>query len=148
MMIEYLPSNPASLATVEALVNIQECYAIVAGISAILGHNYTCWLKFKGGKGIATTAGVLIALFPKAFLVCLAIWIIVFGVSRYVSLASIAAAACLPFAAWAVGRSTRMVFVALFMGALAIYKHKANIQRLQNGTENRFGQKKASEVPK
>ena len=122
---------------------MMEIMLIVAGISAILGHNYTCWLKFKGGKGIATTAGVLIALFPKAFLVCLAVWLIVFFLSKYVSLASIAAAFCLPFAAWYFNRSPKMIVVAALMAVLAIYKHKANIQRLMNGTENRFGKKKA-----
>ena len=122
---------------------LMETLLIVAGIGAILGHNYTCWLKFKGGKGIATTAGVLIALFPKAFLVCLAVWLIVFFLSKYVSLASIAAAFCLPIAAWYFNRSPKMIIVATLMGLLAIYKHKANIQRLMNGTENRFGKKKA-----
>ncbi|MFN7139798.1 MAG: glycerol-3-phosphate 1-O-acyltransferase PlsY [Limisphaerales bacterium] len=124
-----------------------EWLRIVAGISAILGHNYTCWLNFKGGKGIATSAGVLIALFPQAFVVCLVVWIVVFLVSKYVSLASILAAACLPFAAWFFQSSTRMIVVAVLMGGLAIYKHKANIQRLMNGTENRFGKKK-TETPK
>ncbi len=129
--------------------NQLECFSIVAGIFAILGHNYTCWLKFKGGKGVATTAGVLAALFPSTFLVALVIWVLVFAVSKYVSLASIAAAASLPIATWLLHGTRRMVIVALFMGALAIYKHKANIQRLMNGTENRFGKKKpAPEVSK
>ena len=66
--------------------------ALIAGVFAILGHNYTCWLRFKGGKGVATTAGVLIAWVPLAFLIALGSWLVVFGVSRYVSLASIAAA--------------------------------------------------------
>jgi len=123
-------------------------YGITAGFAAILGHNYTCFLKFKGGKGIATTAGVLIALAPSAFLVVLCIFILVVALSRYISLGSITAAFCLPFAVWFFNGSKTMVIVMAALGALAIYKHKANIGRLLNGTENRFGKKKTPEVPK
>ncbi len=120
----------------------KEILAVVAGVAAILGHNYTCWLKFKGGKGIATTAGVLVALVPWALLIVLGIWILVFVTSRYVSLASIAAAFCLPFVVWFLHSSQLMSFITAILGLLAIYKHKANIQRLLNRTENRVGQKK------
>jgi acyl phosphate:glycerol-3-phosphate acyltransferase len=120
----------------------REWLAIIAGISAILGHNYTCWLHFKGGKGIATSAGVLAALVPKALLIILGVWVIVFALSRYVSLGSMAAAFALPFAVWATHGSPRLVIVTAAMSALAIYKHKANIRRLLNGTENRIGGKK------
>jgi acyl phosphate:glycerol-3-phosphate acyltransferase len=119
-----------------------ERYAMVSGLFAIIGHNYTCWLRFKGGKGIATTAGVLIALTPNGFLVALATWLIVLWVSKYVSLASVIAAAVLPIAIWLTGGSQRMIILGVVFGALAIYKHKPNIQRLLAGTENRFGQKK------
>lgn len=124
-----------------------EYLRIIAGISVILGHNYTCWLKFKGGKGIATSAGVLAALMPVTFIISLATWIVVCLATRYVSVASIAAAVVLPIATWGVRYvgvhySIRMVIVAALMGALAIYKHKANIARLMNGTENKLGQKK------
>jgi len=113
--------------------------SIVAGICAVLGHNYTCWLNFKGGKGIATSAGVLIALVPYAFLVTLATWLVVFAVSRYVSLASIIAAAVLPFATWQLHGHAELIGITTLMSALAIYKHRANIQRLRAGTENRIG---------
>ncbi|MDB6025446.1 MAG: glycerol-3-phosphate acyltransferase, partial [Verrucomicrobiales bacterium] len=131
-----------------------EWHSIVAGISAILGHNYTCWLKFKGGKGVATTAGVLASLpftpttVPWTFIIALCIFILVFVLSKYVSLASIIAAASLPVSTWLLHGSSRMIAVAFFLGALAIYKHKANIQRLMNGTENRFGKKKVPEATK
>jgi glycerol-3-phosphate acyltransferase PlsY len=125
-----------------------EYLQLIAGLSVILGHNYTCWLKFKGGKGIATSAGVLAALVPVTFLAGLLTWIIVCLATRYVSLASMAAAVALPFATWAsrlVGHpySYRMIIVVTLMSTLAIYKHKANIARLMNGTENRLGRKKA-----
>ena len=120
----------------------REYYSLVAGLAAILGHNYTCWLRFRGGKGIATSAGVLIALVPWALLIILAIWIIVFATSRYVSLASISAAFSLPFAVWLTHGTRAMVLIMAGVGALAIYKHRANIQRLIQGTEPKVGAKK------
>lgn len=128
-------------------IDAQEVLSIISGIGAILGHNYTCWLKFKGGKGVATTAGVLAAMFPMTFVIALVIWVVVFLASKYVSLASIIAAASLPISTWLLKGSPRMIYVALFMGVLAIYKHKSNIQRLLNGTENRFGKKKNPTEP-
>jgi acyl phosphate:glycerol-3-phosphate acyltransferase len=115
---------------------------IVAGITAILGHNYTYWLKFKGGKGIATSAGVMAALVPWAFVITLITWIIICLLTRYVSVASIAAALVLPVATWLTHNTLAMIIITVLMGALAIYKHKANIQRLMNGTENKVGRKK------
>jgi glycerol-3-phosphate acyltransferase PlsY len=134
----------------EAGPSAREWFALCAGVAAILGHNYTCWLHFKGGKGIATSAGVLVALVPVPLLVILGVWISVFALSRYVSLASICAAFVLPFAAWAFGESRTIILVTAALAALAIYKHKANIQRLLNGTENRIGAKKgiAADAPK
>jgi glycerol-3-phosphate acyltransferase PlsY len=118
---------------------------IIAAVSVILGHNYTCWLKFKGGKGIATSAGVLLALVPWAFVISLSTWIIVCRLTKYVSVGSIAASAVLPFATWLVHRySVRMIVITAMMGLLAIYKHKANIVRLMNGTENKMGQKRVA----
>jgi len=120
----------------------RELLKIIGGVFAILGHNYTCWLRFKGGKGIATSAGVLAALVPWSLLIILSIWIVVFALSRYVSLASLAASFSLPFATWLTQRSLTLILVTGAMATLAIYKHKANIQRLLNGTESRFGAKK------
>lgn len=114
---------------------------IVAGLSAILGHNFTCWLKFRGGKGIATSAGVLAALVPGALLIVICIWAIVFALTRYVSLASIAGSLALPPATWITQQSVVLTIVTAAMAALAVYKHRSNIQRLINGTENRFGAK-------
>ena len=127
----------------------QEYLKIIAGVVVILGHNYTCWLRFKGGKGIATSAGVLAALIPLTFVISLSTWIVICLATRYVSVASIAASLMLPIATWAVhnftrldGYDFRMIIVAAVMGALAIYKHKGNIERLMNGTESKIGQKK------
>jgi glycerol-3-phosphate acyltransferase PlsY len=120
----------------------RENLALAGGVAAILGHIYTCWLNFKGGKGIATSGGVVLAWVPAAALTALATWGLVLALSRYVSLASIAAAVILPFAVWLWGGSATMTGVMTALSLLAIYKHKANIQRLRDGTERRVGMKK------
>ena len=115
---------------------------IVAGLFAILGHIYPCWLKFKGGKGIATSSGVMIALVPVALLISLAMWLLAFGTTRYVSVASITGAVVLPVATWFTTHDLMLTIITSLVAALAIYKHKGNIQRLKNGTENRFNFRK------
>ena len=120
---------------------------IIAGLCAILGHNYTVWLHFKGGKGIATSAGVLTALVPWALLIILAIWIILFALTRYVSLGSIAASFTLPLATWFTTKNETLAIITGAMSALAIYKHRGNIKRLLKGTEHRFGSKSKSPPP-
>jgi acyl phosphate:glycerol-3-phosphate acyltransferase len=118
---------------------------IIAGIFVVLGHNYTCWLKFKGGKGIATTAGVYLALAPWAVLVALVIFILSVLVTKYVSVGSIAAAIALPVTVWIMTpQNIFLGIVSTALGAMAIYKHKTNIQRLMAGTENRLGKKSAN----
>lgn len=125
-----------------------EYLRITAGIAAILGHNFTCWLHFKGGKGIATSAGVLIALVPLALLIILTIFIILFLTTRYVSVGSIAAAFTLPFATWfTTQHDIGLTAVMAAIGVLAILKHRKNIQRLLNGTENRIQFKKKEGTP-
>ena len=120
-------------------------FKLLAGICAVLGHNYTCWLKFKGGKGIATTAGVYLALAWPALLIALAVFVLAIGLTKYVSVGSIAGAIALPAAVWIfTPNNTLLGIVTTALGALAIYKHKGNIQRLMAGTENRLGQKKES----
>ena len=119
-----------------------ETARIIAGIFAVLGHNYSCWLKFKGGKGIATTAGVYLALAPWAVLVGLVIFILAVLLTKYVSVGSIAAAIALPATVWIMTpQNIFLGIVSTALGALAIYKHKSNIQRLMAGTENRLGKK-------
>jgi len=121
--------------------------SVIAAIACILGHNYTLWLRFKGGKGIATSAGVVLALFPVLVVLSVAlIWIVVFFAARYVSLASIVAAVALPFVVFFTTRKSGSDFWILFgfsvlIGALAVWRHHSNIGRLLNGTESRFGKK-------
>ena len=122
-----------------------ELYRILAGITAVLGHNFTCWLKFKGGKGIATSAGVFFALAPLAAGIALATWIVAAVLTRYVSIASIVAAVALPTAVWLTKDSLLLGIVTTALGLLAIFKHRGNIQRLLNGTEQSLGQKSATQ---
>ncbi len=112
---------------------------IICCVSVIVGHNWTCWLKFKGGKGIATSAGALLAFLPLPLLCALGVWLVVFAVGRYVSLASISAAVAMPIATWLTGKDAPLCAFTALLGAVAIYKHKSNIQRLLAGTENRVG---------
>ena len=117
-------------------------FYLVAGIFVVLGHNYPCWLKFKGGKGIATTAGVYLALAPWALLAALIVFVLAFLLTRYVSIGSISAAIALVSAVWILPPHYVLLgIVTTALGALAVYKHKSNIQRLMAGTENRLGRK-------
>lgn len=137
---EFIP--PVLVRYFPGMAGQQDYLYLVAGVSAILGHNFTCWLRFKGGKGIATSCGVLFALSPVAGATAVVVWFAVFLTSRYVSLASIAAAASLPVAAWLSHGGPVMICVFAGMGAMAIIKHRSNIKRLLSGTENRFGTRK------
>lgn len=119
---------------------------ITGGIGCILGHSYTPWLGFKGGKGVATTAGVLLTLFPLVLLTVLSVWIFFFYTTRYVSVASMAAAASMPLAVWAIAvrinpQAMPLLFFSAIIGLLIILRHKPNIIRLRNGTETRFSKK-------
>jgi glycerol-3-phosphate acyltransferase PlsY len=126
-----------------ASATTQMKFMVLAGVCAVLGHNYTCWLKFKGGKGIATTAGVYLALAPWPLLIALGAFILAVVLTRYISVGSITGAIALPAAVWIMTpHNTLLGIVTTALGALAIYKHKSNIQRLMAGTENRFGKKK------
>jgi glycerol-3-phosphate acyltransferase PlsY len=111
---------------------------IAASIAVILGHNYTCWLRFKGGKGIATSAGALVALVPWALLTIMIVWLVLFLLTRYVSIASMGASFSLPFATWfTAGHHLGLTAVTAVMGVLAICRHRRNIQRLLEGKESR-----------
>lgn len=111
---------------------------LILGAAAISGHIWTIFLKFKGGKGVATTAGVMGGLAPFIFFGGLAIWAGVFYFSRYVSLASIAAAAALPILSLITGKDIYFTLFAVILCVVGIYSHRANIKRLMNGTEKKI----------
>jgi glycerol-3-phosphate acyltransferase PlsY len=115
---------------------------ITCCVFVIAGHIWTCWLKFKGGKGIATSAGALLAFLLWPMLWGLGVWLAVFGIWRYVSLASISAAAVVPVATRFLEGDPRLFVFTIIVAVVVIYKHKSNIQRLLAGTENRIGKPK------
>ena len=116
--------------------------AALAAFLAILGHVFTVWLRFKGGKGVAVAAGSFIALAPRAMLVVLVLFIVIVALTRYVSLGSILACAAFPLAVWWLGPAERTTAPILLLIAasslLIVLRHKDNIRRLLAGTENRF----------
>ncbi len=114
-------------------------------VAALLGHSFSCFTKFRGGKGVATTAGGFLVLMPVPLLISAAAWVMSFYASRYVSLASILAAVALPAAAFFLGQPPLLLGLASVIAAFVILRHRANIVRLLNGTENRFVKK--SEPP-
>ena len=126
--------------------NSPEIVGILEAMSSILGHLYPPWLTFKGGKGVATSAGALLALTPVATLIGIAIWIIVFWLTRYVSLASITAAVVLPIVILLVSSQDQnkrkpLVYSSACLAAVVIWRHRSNLSRLMRGTEPRFTRK-------
>lgn len=112
----------------------------LAALFAVLGHVFPVWLRFKGGKGVATALGVFCVLFPKAILLALAIFILVVAITRYVSLGSILGAIAFPVAAYFMQNADWLsLLLASGVSLIIILKHHQNIRRLLSGTENRFG---------
>ncbi|MBM4188180.1 MAG: glycerol-3-phosphate 1-O-acyltransferase PlsY [Gemmatimonadetes bacterium] len=119
-------------------------WPLALGVAAVVGHVFSVFVGFKGGKGVATTAGVVLGVAPWATLVALGLWAVVVRLTGYVSLGSIVAAAALPPAAFLLDPGSRPVVAALVaMAVFVIAMHRANIGRLLAGTENRFGRRGA-----
>ena len=114
--------------------------AIIAGFGAFLGHVFPVWLKFKGGKGVATYLGVLLGLFWQGALIFAAVWLIVAYTSRYSSLAALVAAVIVPIALYILGVH-QIAALFLVLTIIVFIKHRANIQRLVSGTEGKIGAK-------
>ena len=122
-----------------------DAFGIAAAVSAVIGHSFPPWLKFKGGKGVATSAGALFGLIPLAALTGIGVWLIVFAVSRYVSLASMITAALLPGLVFLLGSQNAdrraLFYASLGLAALVVWRHRSNLFRLIRGTEPRFHRK-------
>ncbi|MFZ4115144.1 MAG: glycerol-3-phosphate 1-O-acyltransferase PlsY [Chthoniobacterales bacterium] len=127
----------------------------IAALAALLGHSFPIWLRFRGGKGISTSAGIIVGMFPGSFLFCLGSWLLLFLTTRYVSIASIVAALMLPatvilfyfcshffpgWPLWLAGDWLSIV-ASLVMAGLVLWRHRGNIERLLAGTETRFENK-------
>jgi glycerol-3-phosphate acyltransferase PlsY len=127
----------------ERLSNDSATWMMIAAFAALLGHCYSIWLNFKGGKGVATAAGVFLVLSPLAFLGSIILFLLVAIFWRYISLASLSAAAAMPlliYLLWAPHHAPPPVitFGTLAVALLIVYKHDANIQRLLQGEEPKF----------
>ena len=111
---------------------------VLAGICAIIGHSCSVFLKFNGGKGVATGLGVIVMLMPLPALIVFAVWLLIVKISGYVSLGSIIAAALVPILAWLQGYAMEYTVFGLLAAAFVIVRHKANIIRLLNGSESKI----------
>lgn len=134
------------LAATVTIVARPEIVGIVAAVACILGHTFPVWLRFRGGKGVATSAGVLLGLMPIAVVSVFIVWVLLFKITRYVSIASIVAALALPlFVALYLRlqalRGMSLLPFSILIAGVVIWRHRANMQRLLQGTEQRFGQK-------
>jgi glycerol-3-phosphate acyltransferase PlsY len=112
-------------------------------VAAVLGHSFSIFTRFKGGKGVATTAGGILVLVPVSCLVGAVVWVVTFYATRYVSLGSILAAVAVPAASWLRGNPLAINLVVTALGLFVIIRHRENIRRLLAGTENKFIRKSA-----
>ncbi|MCK5436704.1 MAG: glycerol-3-phosphate 1-O-acyltransferase PlsY [Desulfobulbaceae bacterium] len=141
-----LPMILASVLLKDAAGESLGVWVAICGFAAFFGHLYPVYLKFKGGKGVATALGVFLFLCPLAVLIDIVIFVWVVGVSGYVSLGSLAAAAAMPFLIWLLpGAGSVSVFTAALISALIWLKHRENIVRLLNHEEKSWKKSTASE---
>ena len=113
---------------------------LVGGLSAVVGHVFPIFAQFRGGKGVATSLGIVIGINPPAAAVCLSIFLLIFLTTRYVSIGAIIASLCFPLVSYFfIHNDTRiMIIFTILLGTIVIWAHRKNIQRLLNGTENRM----------
>jgi len=121
-------------------------FALLGAVVCVIGHSFPVWLDFRGGKGVATSAGVIIGLMPLAAIIVFPIWFIVFEICRYVSVASICAAISLPitialFLRFKVMDSVVLLYFSIALAVVVVWRHRSNFSRLLNGTEQRFTRK-------
>jgi acyl phosphate:glycerol-3-phosphate acyltransferase len=133
-----IAKGAASVALASHLSSVSAAPA-VAGVTAIVGHIYPVWLRFKGGKGVATACGVFSVLTPIAVPPALLAFIVTVWGTKYISLGSIVASVALPPIAYATGASSASVAAACTAAALIIFRHRSNVLRLLGGTERRLG---------
>jgi glycerol-3-phosphate acyltransferase PlsY len=127
--------------------NVSLAAAVIGLLAAVLGHTFSIFTRFKGGKGVATASGGLLVLMPVPILIGAGVWFSTFFATRYVSLASILSAVVVPAMAWAFGLPLILETVVTLLGVLVIARHHANIRRLLTGTEHRWERRQKEEVP-
>lgn len=123
-----------------------ESIMLLCGLAVVIGHNWPIFLKFKGGKGIATSLGVILTISPLSSLILIIIGVFIIYITRYVSLGSITSAIILPFIFYMLHKSGYYLIFALVLTFLALFRHRSNIQRLLSGKESKLGEKKTSRV--
>ena len=136
----------ALVSTTPAAQPYANLFALLGAVVCVIGHSFPVWLDFRGGKGVATSAGVIIGLMPLAAIIVFPIWFIVFEICRYVSVASICAAISLPitialFLRFKVMDSVVLLYFSIALAVVVVWRHRSNFSRLLNGTEQRFTRK-------
>lgn len=121
-------------------------FGILAAIMCVIGHIFPIWLCFKGGKGVATSSGAVFGLMPLAALIVFLVWVVVFEMTRYVSVASLVAASALPVTVallihWEKIEGDALLYLSIMLTALVLWRHRSNFSRLLKGTEQRFSRK-------
>ena len=118
-------------------------FAILAAVMCVVGHMCPIWLRFKGGKGVATSAGAIFGLMPLAAIIIFLVWVVVFEITRYVSVASLVAALALPVTVallirWGIIKGPGLLYFSTVLAILVVWRHRSNFSRLLKGTEQRF----------
>ena len=136
----------ALVSTTPTALPYADFFALLGAVACVIGHSFPIWLNFRGGKGVATSAGVIIGLMPLAALIVFPIWFIVFEIGRYVSVASMCAAISLPitialFLKFKVMDSMVLLYFSIALAVVVVWRHRSNFSRLLNGTEQRFARK-------
>ncbi len=121
-------------------------FAILAAVMCVVGHTFPIWLGFKGGKGVATSAGAIFGLMPLAAVIIFLVWVVVFEITRYVSVASLVAASALPATVallihWEMVDGVALLYFSTVLAILVVWRHRSNFSRLLKGTEQRFTRK-------
>lgn len=134
------------VATTTGGTRYPEFYAILAAAACVTGHSFPIWLRFQGGKGVATSAGAIFGIMPIAAITIFLVWLLVFQITRYVSVASISAACALPVVVAALiwlklTQGVALFYFSVVMTALVVWRHRSNVSRLLHGTEPRFVRK-------
>jgi len=127
--------------TLIGLIWLGEIGGITGALLSVIGHCYPIWLKFKGGKGVATSAGVMLVLLPDLFVMLLLVQFAVIFLTRYMSLASIISACLLPVLSFVFSKSMPLLAFSIALGLFVIYRHRSNLKRLIQGTESKLGKK-------
>lgn len=118
-----------------------ELWIALSGMAAIIGHNWPIFLRFKGGKGVATSFGVFLGILPWAALIGAGIWLVGVGIWRYSSLGALISFFCMPFIVYSLSNSSAYLYLAILVAILIFYRHSSNIKRLWQGTESKIGQR-------